>query len=102
MKVRKIYLDPTAEVQEFPPGLFEVYTPASQEGQHSYLISPIFAGKTTWQKRHTMLRFYIGRRGFVFVWRERPGPSGFDAKNGMISVGFWRFVFNSFLVPEKK
>ena len=102
MKPRKLYLDPTSSITEFPPGWFEVYTPVTHDGEHSYLISPAFSGKTVWKKRHTMLRFYVLNRGVVLVWRKDPGPSGVDVKNGIISIGFWRFVFNSFVMPEKK
>jgi hypothetical protein len=102
MKVKKIYLDPQWEIDEFPSGVFEVYTPISGEGDHVYLISPRFAGKSVWEKRHTMLRFYIGKRGFVLVWRKEKGKSAFTVKDGMISIAFWRFVFNTFVPMEKK
>lgn len=102
MKVKKIYLDPQWEMDEFPSGVFEVYTPVSGEGDHVYLISPRFAGKSVWEKRHTMLRFYIGKRVFVLVWRKTPGANAITAKEGILSIGFWRFVFNTFVPVGKK
>lgn len=83
-------------VDEFPAGLFEVYTPVAGQGEQHLLISPVFAGKRVWKKRHTMLRFYILGRGFVFCWKEEPSKSVLSMKDGLFSLGIGKFVMNSF------
>lgn len=96
MKAKKLYIDPSLDITEFPAGVFEVYTPSTTGGENNLLISPFFAGKTVWEKRHTMLRFYVFSVGVVISWRVTNGKRMLSVENGFFSASIGKLVFNVF------
>lgn len=98
MKPKKMYYDPYGKQEVFPAGLFEVYV--AKEGYEDLveksIVSRRMAQETFWEKRHTLLRFYLGPLGVVISFRKEAGPARFSRMKGVVSASLGRMVLNLF------
>jgi len=107
LKPKRLYYDPYSRQEEFPAGWFEVYV--AREGYEDMVEKSIVSRKTAhgvlWEKRHTMLRFYLGPLGGVISFRKEARPAKFSRMKGVISASLGKAVINLFdarLSKERK
>lgn len=107
LRPKRLYYDPYSKQEEFPAGWFEVYV--AREGYEDMVEKSIVSRKTAhgvlWEKRHTMLRFYLGPLGVVISFRKEARPAKFSRMKGVISASLGKAVINLFdarLSKERK
>lgn len=104
MKPKKLYFDPYGNVElEAPAGLYEVWTAREgyEEALERAILSRELSREVFWEKRHTLLRFYVFGVMVVMAWKVKPAKSRISRVRGAFSVSFGRFVLN-FVKNEPK
>lgn len=93
-----MYYDPYSGQEEFPAGWFEVYV--AREGYEDLveksIVSRKMAHEVLWEKRHTLLRFYVGSLGVVISFRKESRPARISRMKGVFSASIGRTVINLF------
>lgn len=88
---------------EAKAGLYEVWT--AREGYEGALERAILSRELSrevfWEKRHTLLRFYVFGVMVVMAWRVRAGKSRISRVSGAFSASLGKFVLN-FVKNEPK
>lgn len=97
-----MYLDMYSMQEEFPAGVYEVWT--AKEGYERALEGAILSRAVSrdvfWEKRHVLVRFYLGKLTVVGAWKRKSAPARLSRMPQVLSMGVGKLVVN--LIWEEK